>query len=75
VLHEPEKRKEAAMNAMTWKPAWPLAPARQLRLKRRAWGFALYEPQRRPGMPLATANVHARFEHEARQALREWLMV
>ncbi len=53
--------------------AWALA--RQARLRGRQLGFALYEAGRRPGLPARTANAHARFEHEARQALREWLML
>lgn len=54
--------------------AW--ATARQARrLRGRQLGFALYEAGRRPGLPARTANAHARFEHEARQALREWLML
>ena len=52
-----------------------LQPARQLRLKGRQRGFALYEAERRPGLPDRVANAHARFEMEARQAMREWLMV
>jgi hypothetical protein len=60
--------------AWAWRgPRW--AGARQARLKRRQHGFAMYEGQRRPGLPAPIANAHARFEHEARQALREWLMV
>jgi len=52
---------------------WP--GARQARLKRRQRGFAMYEADRRPGMPAPVANAHARFEQDARQALREWLML
>jgi len=52
-----------------------LQPARKLRLKGRQRGFALYEAERRPGLPDRVANAHARFEMEARQALREWLML
>ena len=37
--------------------------------------FVLYEAHRRPGVPARVANAHARFEYEARQALRDWLMV
>ncbi len=62
------------MNAMTVPRAWAF-PARRLRLKRKALPLALYEAVRRPGVPAKEANAHARFEHEARQALREWLMV
>lgn len=63
------------MNAMLLKPAWGLQPARKLRLKGRQRGFALYQAERRPGLPVRVANAHARFEIEARQAMREWLMV
>ena len=38
-------------------------------------GFALGEAGRRPGLAPREANARARFEHEARQALREWLML
>lgn len=64
------------MNAANWKAAWlgmPLAVPR--RSKRRQLGFALYEAERRPGLPPRVANAHARFEYDARQALREWMMV
>ena len=64
------------MNALTIKPAWrALLPARRMRLKRRACGFVLYQALRRPGLPAPTANAQARFEHDARQAAREWLML
>lgn len=63
------------MNAWILKPAWGLQPARKLRLRARQWGFAAgYAAERRPGMPVRVANAHARFEEEARAALREWLM-
>ena len=62
------------MNAMNLKPAL-LWPARKMRLRRRQLGYALYEGERRPGMPPRVANAHARFEHEARRAMREWLML
>jgi hypothetical protein len=64
------------MNAMTMGPRWvALLPAKRLRLKRRALGFVLYEPERRPGVPANVANAHARFEYEAKNAVREWLML
>ena len=65
------------MNAKNWMAAWNwLPPARnRQRLKRKQRGFALYEEGRRPGLPAPVANAHARFEHEARAALREWLML
>ena len=44
-------------------------------LKRRQLGFVLFEAERRPGLPARVANAHARFEYQARQAAREWLMV
>jgi hypothetical protein len=59
-----------------WRAAWNwLPPVRRKRWKRRQLGFVLYEAQRRPGVPAPVANAHARFEYEARQALRDWLMV
>jgi hypothetical protein len=64
-----------AMNANRW-AAWNwFPPARRKRLKRRQLGFTMYEAGRRPGLPAPTANAHGRFEHEARMALREWLML
>jgi hypothetical protein len=64
------------MNAMTLRPAWrPLASARRLKLKMRQRGFALYELQRRPGLPARVANAQARFEQEAREAMRDWLLL
>ena len=50
-------------------------PARATRLARAQRGFALVEGGRRPGLPERAANANARFEAEARAALREWLMV
>jgi hypothetical protein len=64
------------MNGIGSKAAWSwFPPARRKRLKRRQLGFALYDASRRPGLPARVANAHARFEYEARQALREWLML
>jgi hypothetical protein len=65
------------MNAMIFKPPWrPWVPARRMKLKQRQYGFAaLVEEQRRPGLPVRVANAQARFEHEARLAMREWLML
>jgi hypothetical protein len=69
--------KEMTMNAMNLKAGWRLwAPtAKRLQLRRKQRGFALYDAQRRPGVPARVANAHARFEYEARQAMREWLML
>jgi hypothetical protein len=69
--------KEMTMNAMNLKAGWRLwAPtAKRLQLRRKQRGFALYDAQRRPGVPVRVANAHARFEYEARQAMREWLML
>ena len=63
------------MNAL-WKrnAAWNWFPPRR-KVRRRQLGFALYEAGRRPGVPARVANAHARFEYEARQALRDWLML
>ena len=64
------------MNAMTLRPAWrPLAGARRLKLKMKKRGFALYEVQRRPGLPGRVANAQERFELEAREAMRDWLLL
>jgi hypothetical protein len=64
------------MNATTLKPAWrPLMPARRMKLRNRQRGFALYGDERGPGIPARIANAHARFEHDARQAMREWLLL
>jgi hypothetical protein len=64
------------MNAQYVKAAWNwMPPARRRRLKRRSLGFALHEADKLQGLPWRTANAHARFEYEARQALREWLML
>ena len=65
------------MNAMILKAGWrSWAPAaKRLQLRGRQRGFALYGAERRPGIPMRVANAHARFECEARQAMREWLML
>ena len=66
------------MNAMKMNGAWRFFRARaakQVQLRRKQRGFALYGEQRRPGVPVRVANAHARFEHEARQAMRDWLML
>ncbi|MBL0143537.1 MAG: hypothetical protein IPP91_15850 [Betaproteobacteria bacterium] len=63
-----------AANAL--KAAWWVGkPARAVRLKRPEAGYALYEAERRAGLPGRVANAHARFDMEARAALRDWLMV
>ncbi len=64
------------MNANHRLAGWHwLLPARSRRLRRKQLGFALYEAGRRQGLPARVANAHARFEYEARQALREWLLL
>ena len=64
------------MNGIGRHAAWNwFPPAKRKRLKRRQLGFALYEAERRPGIPAPIANAHARFEYEARAAMREWLML
>lgn len=65
------------MNAMTLGPIWHAwwTTARRARLKRRQAGFVLYGADRRPGLPPRVANAHARFEHDARMAMRDWLML
>jgi len=64
------------MNAKRRLAAWnwlPRAPRR--RSKRKQLGFAFHEAGPRPGIPERVARAHARFETEARQALRDWLML
>ena len=64
------------MNGISGKAAWNwFPPPRRKRLKGKQLGFALYEAERRPGLPARVANAHARFEYEARAAMREWLML
>ena len=64
------------MNGIGSRAAWSwFPPPRRKRFKRRQLGFALYEAERRPGLPARVANAHARFEYEARAAMREWLML
>lgn len=62
-----------AVNAvrLAW---WAWKPARAVRLKRPEAGYARYEELRRAGLPGRVANAHARFEIEARAAMRDWLM-
>jgi hypothetical protein len=55
--------------------SWSFRPARAVRLRRPEAGYARYEGERRAGLPGRTANAHARFELQARAAMREWLMV
>jgi hypothetical protein len=62
------------MDAIRKKAAWNWFPPRR-KVRPRQLGFALYEVGRRPGVPARVANAHARFEYEARQALRDWLML
>ncbi len=54
---------------------WAWKPARAVRLKRPEAGYARYEAERRAGLPGRVANAHARFELEARAAMRDWLML
>ncbi len=63
-----------ATNAGRW-GWWAWKPARAVRLKRPEAGYARYEAERRAGLPGRVANAHARFELEARAAMRDWLMV
>jgi hypothetical protein len=46
-----------------------------MQLRRKQGGCVLYEAYRRPGIPARVANAHARFEFEARGAMRDWLML
>jgi len=63
------------MNATHRNAAWNWLPTPRRKFKRKALGFVLYEEGRRQGLPPRVANAHARFEYEARAALREWLML
>jgi hypothetical protein len=65
------------MNAMKLKAVWQARspPAKRTQLRGKQRGFALYDAERRPGIPARVANAHARFEGEARTAMREWLML
>ena len=63
------------MNAANRHAAWNWLPLPWRKLRRKQLGFALYEAERRPGLPARTANARARFEYEARQAARDWLML
>jgi hypothetical protein len=77
VLFHPQdtKKKGIAMkpNALA---AWNwLPPVVRKSWRRRQLGFVVYEAGRRPGVEPRVANAHARFEYEARQALRDWLLL
>ncbi len=54
------------MKAVNW---------RSKRWKHKQLGYVRYEAGRTPGVPARVANAHARFEYEARQAMRDWLML
>lgn len=61
------------MNAARVLAAWnAFTPMKN---RRRQAGFALHGVQRGTGVPPPVALARARFELEARQALRDWLMV
>jgi hypothetical protein len=71
-----ERRTVLTMNAMILKPTWrPLMPAGRMKLRKAQRGFALYGADGPPGFPARIANARARFEQEARAAMREWLML
>jgi hypothetical protein len=64
------------MNAMKRLAAWAwLPPQARQRLKRRQLGFVMHEAELLPALPARVVSARARFEHEARQAMREWLML
>jgi len=63
------------MNTIYRAACKPIMPACRMKLRNRQRGFALYGAGRRPGVPARIANAHARFEHAAREAMREWLML
>jgi hypothetical protein len=54
---------------------WVVKPAKAVRLRRPEAGYARYEAERRAGLPGRVANAQARFEIDARAAMRDWLMV
>lgn len=62
---------------LNWRPAWNavLRPARSVRLERAKYGNAHHLGRGPPGVPARVASARARFEAEARAAMREWLMV
>ncbi|MEO5694342.1 MAG: hypothetical protein ABIQ72_14535 [Usitatibacter sp.] len=62
------------MSSIYIKAAWNWMPRRKW-AKRRQLGLVTYEAGRHPGVPAPAANARARFEYEARQAMRDWLMV
>jgi hypothetical protein len=71
-LNEEEEGNEMNANvlaALNWLPR-----VRQ-RWKHRQLGFVFHEAGRRPGVEPRVADAHAKFEHEARQAMREWLLL
>jgi len=63
------------MNTANVKAVWNWLPPRRKRTKRHQLGFVLHLGVREAGLPPPVANARARFEHDARQALRDWLMV
>jgi len=63
------------MNAANVSAAWNWLPPERKRTKRGQTGFVVDESGRHPGVPAPVADARARFEHEARLALRDWLMV
>ena len=63
------------MNAANVRAAWNWFPLRRKRPKRGQLGFVLDEGGRGRGLPAPVAKARARFEHDARVALRDWLML
>ena len=63
------------MNASSKQAAWSWIRRRRSKGKRSALGFVLHEAGRHGGMQAHVAQAHARFEQDARMALREWLML
>ncbi len=64
------------MNTLQLRPAWKVFLAARLqRWKRRQWGFLRFTSPWQARAPDPEESAHARFEHEARQAKREWMML
>lgn len=64
------------MNTLELRPAWKVfVSARLQRWKRRQWGFVRFASPWRARAPDAAESAQARFEHEARHAKREWMML
>ena len=64
------------MNTLQLRPAWKVFVSARLQgWKRRQWGFLRFTSPWRAQAPDAAEGAHARFEQDARQAKREWMML